>query len=268
MNNFVSLRSLLTTIPKQLFNESDESDFLFWFRDALRLLPSIVATESKVEIFEIVDSKIQLPKYIKTINSVDYMYKEPTEDCLKSYSECVYTTPEAEDLLPQVCKPQIYYKMFVESPYFKNNYTLLKYVGQDKSLLCSNCPNLYCDNSNNFVITRDKMMYTNFTCGWVCINYDTEMCDENGQLLIPDIQEVHNFLRSWAIRRSLEDRLFSKEEGIKSLYEDYRQQSDIDYNKARGVILLRQLNPQTIEGIINGWYKRLIKLPSILVYER
>ena len=268
MNNFVSLRSLLTTIPKPIFNEAEESDILFWFREGLRLLPSITATESKVEIFEIVDSKVQLPKYIKSINSVDYMYKEPTEDCLKSYSDCVYVEPESEDLIPQVCKPQIYYKMFIDSPYYKNNYTLLKYIGQDKSLLCQNCPNLYCDNTNNFVLTRDKMMYTNFSCGFICVNYDTEICDESGNLMIPDIQEVHNFLQSYAIKRHLEERMFGKEEGINSMYQQYSQKSDIEYNKARGVIMLRQINPHTIQGITDGWFKRLIKLPSIMVYER
>lgn len=268
MNNFVSLRSLLTTIPKAIFNETDESDILFWFREGLRLLPSITATETKVEIFEIVDGAVQLPKYIKVINSVDYMYKEPTEDCLKSYSECLYTEDEPEDLIPQVCKPQIYYKMFVDSPYYKNNYTLLKYVGSDKSLLCQNCPNLYCDNTNNFVLTREKMLYTNFNCGFICVNYDTEVCDSSGNLMIPDFQEVHNFLQSYAIKRHLEERMFGKEEGISSMYQMYSQKSDIEYNKARGVIMLKQLNPQTIEGINNGWFRRFIKLPSVVVYER
>lgn len=268
MNNFVSLRSLLTTIPRQIFNESEESDILFWFREGLRLLPSITATESKIEIFEIVDSKLQLPKYIKSINSVSYMYKEPTDSCIKSYEECVYTEVESEDLIPQVCKPQIYYKMFIDSPYYQNNYTLLKYAGQDKSLLCQNCPNLYCDNTNNFVLTRDKMMYTNFNCGFVCINYDTEICDEFGNLMIPDIQEVHNFLQSYAIKRHLEERMFGKEEGINSMYQMYSQKSDIECNKARGVIMLRQINPNTIQSITDGWFRRLIKLPSIYVYER
>ena len=47
MNNFVSFAIITTTIPKAIFNETDESDILFWFREGLRLLPSITATETK-----------------------------------------------------------------------------------------------------------------------------------------------------------------------------------------------------------------------------
>ena len=266
MREFVSLKSLLTTIPKPLYNEAEESDFLFWFREALRLLPNITATETKVEIFEVVDTKVQLPKYIKQINKVTYMYKEPSDSCVQSYNECI--VPEPQDLLPQVCKPEIYYKMFLDSPYYNNNYRLLKYIGSDKSLLCGNCPNFYCDDSNNFVLTRDKMMYTNFDCGFICIEYDTEVCDELGNLMIPDIQTLHNFLQSYAIKRHLEERMFTKEEGIGSMYQMYNQKSDIEYRKAKGDIILRSLNPDKIQAIQGGWFKRLIKLPSIYIYER
>ena len=268
MRNFVSLRSLLTTIPKPIFNEVEESDILFWFREALRMLPDITATESKVEIFEIVDTKVQLPKYIKKINRVTYMYQQPTDSCIDSYNNCLCETPESEDLIPQVCKPQIYYQMFLDSPYFQNNYQLLRYVGQDKSLLCSNCPNYTCNTDQTFVVTRDRMLYTNFTQGYICIEFDTEVCDELGSLMIPDIQEVHNFLQSYAIKRHLEERMFGKEESIMQMYQMYSTKSDIEYRKARGLIILRQLNPDLIAETNAGWYKRMIKLPSIFIYER
>lgn len=267
MREFVSLKSLLSTIPKPIYNEVEESDVLFWFREALRLLPNITATETKVEIFEVADTKVQLPKYIKQINKVTYMYKEPLDTCIQSYNECCVPC-ESEDLLPQVCKPQIYYRMFIDSPYYNNNYRLLRYVGSDKSMLCNNCPNYACDAENTFVITKDKMLYTNFNCGFICIEFDTEVCDDLGNLMIPDIQTVHNFLVSYAIKRHLEERMFGKEEGIQSMYQMYNQKSDIEYRKAKGEIILRSLNPDKIRMINDGWFRRLINLPSIYVYER
>ncbi len=48
----------------------------------------------------------------------------------------------------------------------------------------------------------------------------------------------------------------------------YNQKSDIEYRKARGTIMLRQLNPEVISAISGNWFNRLIKLPSLYVYER
>lgn len=267
MKEWVSLKSLLVNIPKPLFNESEESDFLFWFREALRLLPNTTATESKIEIFEVVNNRIQLPKYVKTINQVMYMYKDPSPDCIKSYEDCIIPV-ETQDILPQLCKPEIYYKMFLDSPYYRNNYRLLRYVGSDKSILCNNCPNFNCDSESTFTLSRDRILNTSFDCGFICINYDTEVCDELGNLLIPDIQEVHNFLQSYAIKRHLEERMFSKEEAISQMYQMYSQKSDIEYKKARGIIMLRQINPDVVRSLQGSWFRRAIKLPSIYIYER
>ena len=265
MTEYVSLRSLLVNVPKKLFEESEESDFLFWFREALRMLPDITATETKVEIFEITDTKVLLPKYIKKINKVTWMYKNPSEECVQSLKDCQIPEPEIQE--PD-CKFPIYYKMFLDSPYYTNNFAMLKYVGQDKSLLCNNCPNFTCDSENHFVITRERMLYTNFTEGFICIEYDTEICDELGNLMIPDIQTVHNFLQSYAIKRHLEDRMFGKEESIMQMYQMYSQKSDIEYRKARAEIMFRQLNPVAIKALNGTWFNKLIKLPTIYIYER
>jgi len=268
MTEFVSIKSLLSTVPKVLLQESEQSDWLYWFREALRLLPSITATEAKVEIFELTESKFQLPKYVKTINSVKYLSQDPSEEDLTSYNECLCAEPESEDIIPQVCKPQIYYKMFIDSPYYQHNYALLRYAGSDKNMFCKNCPNLTCDNTLNFVLTRERMLYTNFDAGFLCIDYDQEVCDESGNIMIPDIEEVQQFLVKFAIMRHLEERQFAKEEGMRNMYQDYKQESEIWLRKAKSTILFKQLNPHTIQGITEGWFKRLIKLPSIYVYER
>ena len=115
MKNFIKLKSVLSKIPKALFEEASESDFIDSLMDGLKLLPNIVYYEPKIEIFEIVDGKVQLPKYIKQINSVSWQCTDPDKECLDSLSDSCDYVAEPSDVNPDVCKPMITYKMFLDS---------------------------------------------------------------------------------------------------------------------------------------------------------
>ena len=47
MKTFIKLSSLLGRIPKALFKESPEADFLDWMEDGLRLLPRVLQYEEQ-----------------------------------------------------------------------------------------------------------------------------------------------------------------------------------------------------------------------------
>lgn len=267
MRNFVTLRSLLNRLPKAVKEESPTIDFLKWFIEGLRLLPDITATINKIEIVEIVHGKVQLGEYVKGLNEIRYLSEEPTEKCLESFAACVQE-PEPQDLIPQVCKPGLNYQMFLDSPYYKRNYTLMTFVGEDKSILCKNCPNLYCDSKYTFVVTPEKILYTNLQDGWLCINYDTELCNENGDLMIPDIAQVHEFLIYYALMKHFQNRMFTKEEQTINFYQMYEQKSNVFFLKARGEIIARGINPHTIQQLISGQLFALIQIPETYVYAR
>lgn len=266
MKNFIKLKSVLANIPKALFEEASESDFIDWLLDGLKLLPQTIQYEPKLEFFEIIDGKVQLPKQVKQINSVMWQSSDPSKECLDELlDQC--TQDEPSDINPAICRPSITYKMFLESPYFKKNYQVLKYVGTSSTLISNHCDCKYSGCSESFVVTPTKTMYLSLDKGFICVNYDTPMCDESGDILIPDEQILVEFLVAYCICKHWENRQFSKEEQAVNFYDKYNQKQAILLRQARGKLMLNAVDFANLMDI-NGQYTKLIKLPEILFYAR
>lgn len=256
MTNYIPITNVLARIPQSLFEDSNESDFIDWFMDGLKELPQVIQYQPKIEMFEIINSKVILPKYVKQINSIYYQLDNITEE---ETSELVC---EPTDLNPDICKPTITYQMFLNSIYYKNKLSLLKYIGQDKSLLCKTCPNLSCAETETFVITPEKIMYLSLKEGWICINYDAPVCAEDGVILIPDNQDLINFLIVYSIAKHWENRKFLKEEQANNFHQEYLQKAEIALRKARGGHFLRNINAENVVDIQSS-LQRIIKLPQL-----
>lgn len=268
MRTFIKLKTLLGKIPKVLFEESPESEFYDSMLDGLNLLPSVVGYEPQMELLEIVDGKVQLPKHVKRINHVSYQETDPTDECISNLQTTCGCTDESSDLNPDICRPAITYKQWLDSPYYKQNYKTLKYIGTDKSMLSNNsaCHSSRC--SETFVITPTKTMYFSLDCGFICVEYEAPVCDEKGDLLIPDHGILHEFLISFAIYKHWENRQFTKEEQSGNFYQAYSQKQALLLRQAKGDHLLRNFNVANINDILGGTYKKLIQIPEILFYAR
>ena len=53
MKNFRSIRSILSNIPKTLFQETNESDFMDYMLDEIQLLPQTIRYEPKIEVLKL-----------------------------------------------------------------------------------------------------------------------------------------------------------------------------------------------------------------------
>ena len=270
MINYIPLRSILNRIPKPLFKESTESDFLSWALDGLRRLPTVTRTESKVQIFEIVNNKIALPKEVKLSNLVTYMAKEPTEECCNSLASCV-EEPETEETwynnTEAICRYTINYKLFLDSLYYNENFMPLKYNG-NSSFISSNSPNHNCVCGYTYTVDKNRCLHTSLCDGFICIDYEIEVRDEDGDILIPDYQNVINFLAKYATMKHWEERMSGKEEGTYTLYQKYQQEAEAFLKSAKGEILLKNADVDAIAEVVNGEYKRLIKIPERYIYAR
>lgn len=266
MKNFIPLSTILAKIPKSLFQEGNESDFYDWMLDGLMLLPNTVYYDRKIELFEILDGKIELPRSLKTINNVYWQESRPTEDCVNELlSSC---ESEPSDLNPDICKPAITYKMWLDSPLFKQNFKLLKYQGTNSTLIKNTCGCYSSTCRESFVVTPEKIMYLTINDGFVCIDYDTPLCDENDELLIPDVQILHEYLINFAIAKHWEDRQFTKEEQASGLYQQYNQKQALLFKQARGYLMMADYNVANIIDINAGQFNKLLKLPQTLYYAR
>lgn len=266
MRTYKKLRSLLGSIPNTLFSESNESDFLDWMLDGLRLLPDAITYAPKIEIFEIIDGKVVLPKDVKQINSVMWQCSDPDQGCIDDLLSCS-VQDESSDINPAICRPSITYKMFLDSPYFNKHFKVLKYVGIDKSLIKPGCPCRTATCSETFVVTPQKVMHLSLNEGFICVDYDVPVCDENDELLIPDDEIVSQFLVTFAISKHWENRQFSKEEQAANFYDKYNQKQALLLRQARGKLMLNAVDFANLMDL-NGQFTKLIKLPEILFYAR
>lgn len=261
-----TINAVISRLPKPLMEESSISDVKGWIFDALRLLPDSVLYTNKVGFFELEDGKMYLPKELIKVNSVIWQYNDPSKECLTAFG-CSLECPdlcEPEEIRTQVCRLPVYFQIFLQSNYYRDCFALLSYAGRDKSLLCDKCPNLTCASDYRFVITPEKILYTEpFDCGWLCINYSTLLCNEAGDILIPDNQNVIEFLVAYVNYRHWEERSFLKEDNAVQMYDRYARMKDILYAKARGSIILRSVEIQAVLDATESSYMRLLKASDI-----
>lgn len=271
MINYVSLESALRMIPRPLFEQSNRLDFLSWMLDGYRELKLRQAYQRGVKILEIIDGKLELPKDIKEINLVTYLYKQPTQEDLYSLQTCICNPEETtttEEDTNNVCQYTLAYRQFLNSPYYHNNFIPLQYKGVSSEIICKDCPNKTQICQYTFTIDPCNVLYTNIKTGYICIDYDTEIVDEQGIVMIPDLQDLKQYLSYYAQYRHWEERASGKEESAFQLANNNLEKANIYYNKVKGAVTLRGLDAHSISMARNGQFNKWIKLPERYVYSR
>jgi hypothetical protein len=269
MINYISIKSALRFIPKPLFSQSTDLDFMSWMLDGYRQLDVPQIYESKVKIVEIVNGSVELPQEIKEINLITYLDKEPTETDIYSLTDCICNTEsnanDADTNNP--CQYTLAYKQFLDSAYYKNNYSPLLYKGNSSTLLCSNCPNHYAKCQNVFTIDKNNILHTNINSGFLCLDYDTEMKNDS-DFLILDLTEIKQFLAYYAIAKHWEERASIKEQSADRMAQDALIKAETYLKKARSIVIMRGINPQNITSAQYDGYQHYLKLPERYVYSR
>lgn len=271
MTNYTSMESALRLIPKPLFEQSNRIDFLSWMLDGYRELKLREQNVRKIKLYELVDGKVELPSDIKEINLVTYLYQQPSNEDVYSLQNCICdsteTTTTTEDT-NTVLQYSLAYRQFLNSRYYNNNYIPMQYKGNSSQMLCDSCPNKYSVCQYTFTIDQNKVFYSNLNSGYICIDYDTEVVDENEIPMIPDAQDVKQYLAYYAQYRHWEERASGKEESASQLSDRALQKANLYYNKVKGSRTLRGLDANTISAIRYDNYDKWIQIPSRYVYSR
>lgn len=272
MTNYISMESALRLVPKPLFEQSNRYDFLSWMLDGYRELKLREEYKREIHIFQVEDGRVELPQKIKEINLVTFLFKSPTNEDVYSLKSCVCNqddTTTTEEDTNSVCQYSLAYRQFLNSRYYNNNYIPMQYKGTSKSLLCDNCPNRITQCQYTFTIDQNKMLYTNVTEGYICIDYDTEVVDEtDGLPLIPDAQDVKQYLAYYAQYRHWDERASGKEESAAQMSERSLQKANMYFNKVKGSRTLRGIDATTVSNVRYDNYNKLIKIPEVYVYSR
>lgn len=244
----MTIESIIARLPKSIVSELSEVDIKIWIKDALKLLPG-ASLFDKIQIIDVVDGKYKLPDDFVQLTNLFWQVKPLTQEM------CTEFKCEPYELREQVCKPMVYHTIFLNSVFYKDCFKPIKYVGRDKSLLCKDC--LTSDCSETFIITPERMLYTSFDEGTLCLHYKTNILD--GEFFIEENQTITDFLVSYVSKKYWEERLFNKEEGVAQIYDRFTQQTDILLRRAKGSINMRNVNSDQVNHVIFGSLNNTLK---------
>jgi hypothetical protein len=88
-------------------------------------------------------------------------------------------------------------------------FSQLKAVGQG---IANTCPNSRWDQSQHIMEIRDGYIYTNFTSGKIYINYQAQMENHEGELIVMDHPMVNEYYEYALKQRILENMIFAGEQ--------------------------------------------------------
>lgn len=272
MTRYTSIRSALRFIPRNLYDRSTDLDFLTWMLDGFRQLDLPVTYDSKIKFIEIINNRAELPKDIKEIKLLTYMFKNPDQNDVDSLTGCITNpveTTTTESDTNNICQYTLAYKQFLDSKYYNNNFMPLQYKGNyADSILCTKCPNRFSPCQNYFTVDKNNILHTNIKDGFLCIDYFTEMKDEAGDFLIPDLTELKQYLAYYAMAKHWEERAMVKEQSADRIAQDLYIKAEIFFKKIRGILIMRGINPNDITNMQFDGYNQWIKIPERYVFAR
>lgn len=249
MTKYIPIEAILNNFPESLRNEVGDTTLVSFALEGYDMLGLPEQHETKIQFFEIIDYKLELPDDIMEINYVTYMASEPEDcDCQALASAC--GAPEVLDFETrsnEICNYTINYKIFLDSPLYNKNFKPLKYVGTlNRDSLCGNCKNRFChDCSETFAIDKNRMLWTSLQEGFLCIEYAARM-EQDGSLMIIDDPKIKRFLRLYAIAMSLQDR--DLQDG-NTKYIQYNREAEMALKAAKGRRILRGIDPNFVSEI-------------------
>ena len=96
------------------------------------------------------------------------------------------------------------------------------------------CPNLYADVPNEGWI-KDGFLFTNFETGKVYLNYQGELTDDQGNLMVPD-HELLNDYYEYALKQRLLENLFMNGEDVSQRIQIIEQRFKVARNQALSLV--------------------------------
>lgn len=244
----MTLNTIISRLPSSVIEDYQMFDLRTFGLRAIGNLSGLAYTE-KVAWLKLTNGKATLPDDFKKIMGVFWQLNHPTEMELKSVN-----CETEEQLQVETCKIDVYAKIFLESKMFRECYIPLKYVG-DTSLLCKMCPNLNkC--TEQFTI-KNGTIYSSINDGYLCFHYLGIVC-EGGDVVLEDDEKIADYIYKYILKCVFEDRAVRKEEGAYNMYQNYTRETEIAFKRARGGIMLRNIDIDNIMTIAYGPYFNLL----------
>jgi hypothetical protein len=255
MINYTPIQSCLDRnyIPAPIRKEVDDDTLLSWCLDGYRMLNLNQEYETKIKIIPIVNHNASIPDDAYNINNVTYLNCNECQDSIAT--QMPIQTPSNYN---------IFYKIWEESHFYNERFMPMRNVGNSSSLLCTQCKNQMLSRCNEtYSITPSKTLLTSIKEGFICLDYEAIIKNEQGDYMIINTPEIKRFLGLYAQSMSWLERASSKEEQAFGIYEKLLAQTEIAMRRARGSNFMGGINMHNVTSITGSdtVNSRLIKLP-------
>lgn len=280
MTDYIKLEAVLNRIPRFIRDQESTGNLLSYALDIFKELNIPQKYQSNICFLEVKNHNVKIPDDVKIINMVTYScdYEYDCEDLLRCVDEpkcqtcespisdsCECTKcGEAYDFISRsncICKPLINYSLFLESDFYHNKFTPLKYVGTG-STICSKYPKFgYCQYT--FQISPTRVLWTDLREGIICIDYDAEVTVD-GNIMIPNHPKLIRAMAAYAEAMYWKNKVPVHEENSENIYQSRLSEAEILLKSAKGNLLLQAANADNIRKrvFVGDSTFRIIKAPE------
>lgn len=263
--NYVPIKAVLNYISSAIQEEQQsEMQLLSWALQGLRSVEFPQKYERKVCFLEVKDNKATLPTGWRELNLVTYLYQEPSSSDIDSLAYCTQQefAEDCKDVEEKICKIPITFGLFVHSDYYNNNFRPLNCKLKSKGIGTNCCTLKDCE--YGFSVKGD-CIYVDFQEGILCVDYDTEYRDEEGNFLVPDDVDLLRGMAEYIKYMHWEGRADRHEQNALKRSEMHLIKAERLLTKAKGKFFLRSVDEDTLKDIQFGKIK-IIYVPSAYNY--
>ena len=203
--NYVSIRSILfdlsTLIDDRYYNETTALEWAAQGLQRLRVTPKM---EEKLYVTNVVDFTANLPSDFKYL--IQIAYKENT-----------YTDNSGVILVSNINEAVNYQAIFSSGNHWKPIRQATSSASINRELTkCSNC-------AHTFSISANGVISTSLEEGCIIVMYKGYPLDEEGDILIPDSQDLKDAILHYVLFKYWLSRYSMKEEGAESRMNFHRE---------------------------------------------
>lgn len=267
--NYVPIKAVLNYLSRAIQEEEQsELQITSWALQALRMVDFPQKYERKMCILKVEDSKANLPTGWRELNYISYMFKEPEQKEVDELAYC-YQKKFAEECgdttTGDLCKIPLSFGLFVYSDYYNNNfYPMTNRQNQLKNKgIGTNCCNI--ENCRNSFSIKGDCIYTDLKEGYICVDYDVEYQDDEGNYLVPDDADLMRGIAEYIKYQHWEGRADRHEQNAFSRSQTHLRQAEILLRNARGKQYLRSVDEDRLKDIQYGKMK-IVYVPAAYNY--
>lgn len=217
MNRYISWKVINGFVTIPTYNEFDVLKLVYNF---FRTFNMREVYKQKVCILEVKNHRANMPDDLLLIEQISHLthhhnLQELQDECPECTHENIYPNVVSSSGQQVTAILPMLPHYFINTRFYKKHFKLLRMrnLAFGSKYTCAECPNLRVQCEDTFDIIPDLNQINTHTIkdGIICVSYFTLPESEDGELMIPDISDLHELAASyikfkyWEVEKQLAD---------------------------------------------------------------